>query len=144
MRYRMPPPPQAPNYFNLRDINMGTYSKEYVKECKMCWIWGSHSGHYQEYNHLGVMYFGDNLKFGRNKSPPSSASQNKSSKIILPPASAGFLLGLFFDPEDWDGMFLRNVGQFLCWDIRIVARIKNNGMWQEYLWLNINRNGRGW
>jgi hypothetical protein len=29
----------------------------------------------------------------------------------LPPASAGFLLCLFFDPEDGGDMFLRNVGE---------------------------------
>jgi hypothetical protein len=42
---------------------------------------------------------------------PSSGSKNKPSKK---PACyllhAGFLLGLFFDPEDGRDMFLQNVG----------------------------------
>jgi hypothetical protein len=50
--------------------------------------------------------------FRRNMSPPSSASKNKlSDKPAWKEVSskAGFLLGLFFDPEDGDDMFLRNV-----------------------------------
>jgi hypothetical protein len=44
---------------------------------------------------------------GRNMAPPSSTSKNKHESSMK---SGGFLLGLFFDPEDGGGMFLRNVG----------------------------------
>jgi hypothetical protein len=48
-------------------------------------------------------------------SPPSSGLKNKASKksvgkqVASRAFHAGFLLGLFFDPEDGDGMFLQNV-----------------------------------
>jgi hypothetical protein len=51
-------------------------------------------------------------KFRRNKTPPSSVPKKKPSKKVLlfTCFHAGFLLGLFFDPEDGSDMFLRNVG----------------------------------
>jgi hypothetical protein len=48
--------------------------------------------------------------FRRNISPPTSGSKSKPSKLTLPPASTGFLLGLLFDPEDGGDMFPLNVG----------------------------------
>jgi hypothetical protein len=48
----------------------------------------------------------------RNISPPSSGLQDKPRKKSAeaepssPSASAGFLLSLFFDPEDGGSMFL--------------------------------------
>jgi hypothetical protein len=44
----------------------------------------------------------------RNVLPPSSGSK-KSVKAGGMKRSAGFLLGLFLDPEDGGNMFLRNV-----------------------------------
>jgi hypothetical protein len=43
-------------------------------------------------------------------SPPSSGKEIRSSGLRLQPASAGFLLGIHFDPEDGGDMFLRNIG----------------------------------
>jgi hypothetical protein len=50
--------------------------------------------------------------FRRNMSPPSSESKNKPSRNLQSCylLHAGFLLGLFFDPEDAGDMFLRNIG----------------------------------
>jgi hypothetical protein len=39
----------------------------------------------------------------------TSGSKRQAHRSLLP-ASAGFFLGLFFDPEDEGNMFLRNVG----------------------------------
>jgi hypothetical protein len=52
-----------------------------------------------------------NRRFERNISPPSSGSKNKASKqaLLATYYHAGFLLGLFFDPENGGDMFLRNV-----------------------------------
>jgi hypothetical protein len=53
--------------------------------------------------------------FQSNKPPPSSGSKNKESN--KPSISVcyllyiGFLLGLFFDPEDGGDMLLRNIGR---------------------------------
>jgi hypothetical protein len=41
-------------------------------------------------------------RFRRFRPPPSSGSK---SKLSLPPASVGFLLGLLFDPEDGGTIF---------------------------------------
>jgi hypothetical protein len=47
------------------------------------------------------------------KSPPSSGSKNKPGRVLLSTCfHPGFLLGLFFDPEDGGDMFLPNVGCF--------------------------------
>jgi hypothetical protein len=57
-----------------------------------------------------VESIGSQLTFQRNMSPPSSQSKNtpsKSSDYYL--LHAGFLLGLFFNPEDGGDMFLQNV-----------------------------------
>jgi hypothetical protein len=43
--------------------------------------------------------------FWRNISPPSSGLKNKQGMML----DSGFLLGLFFDPEDGGDMFLQNV-----------------------------------
>jgi hypothetical protein len=40
-------------------------------------------------------------------SPPASTSKNNPSKKLL---HGGFLLGLFFNPEDGGDIFLQNVG----------------------------------
>jgi hypothetical protein len=48
--------------------------------------------------------------FRKNISPSSSGSKNKPSKKLATCFHAGFLLALFFDPEDGSDMFLRNVG----------------------------------
>jgi hypothetical protein len=37
--------------------------------------------------------------------------QHKQMNLSLPPASAGFLLRLFFKPEDGGDIFFRNLGQ---------------------------------
>jgi hypothetical protein len=44
--------------------------------------------------------------FRRNMSPPSK----QETSVIAGGNRAGFLLGLFLDPEDGVEMFLRNVG----------------------------------
>jgi hypothetical protein len=54
-------------------------------------------------------------RFRRNMSRLSSGSKNKPSKISVSSAAcyllhAGFLLGLFFEPEDGGDIFLRKVG----------------------------------
>jgi hypothetical protein len=46
--------------------------------------------------------------FRRNISPPYLWSKNRA--LLATCFHAGFLLGLFFDPEDGGDMFLRNVG----------------------------------
>jgi hypothetical protein len=48
--------------------------------------------------------------------------RNISSGYFL---HAGFLLGLFFGPEDGGDMFLRNVGWFLK-DYMVLYRVKGN------------------
>jgi hypothetical protein len=50
-----------------------------------------------------------NRRFGRNMSHSPSESNNKPS-TIFDLFHASLLLGLFFDPEDGDDIFLRNVG----------------------------------
>jgi hypothetical protein len=45
------------------------------------------------------------LMFWRNMSPPSSRLKNKPNYLL----HAGFLLYLFFHPEDGGGLFLRNI-----------------------------------
>jgi hypothetical protein len=53
--------------------------------------------------------------FRRNVSAPSSGSKSKPRRnpaeatLSLPPDTANYLHGLFYDPEDRGGMFLRNV-----------------------------------
>jgi hypothetical protein len=37
-------------------------------------------------------------------------NQQKQAELSLLPATAGFLLGSLFDPEDRGNMFLQNVG----------------------------------
>jgi hypothetical protein len=41
--------------------------------------------------------------------PGHTAMQLGEGSLGLPPASAGFMLGLFFNPEDGDDIFLRNI-----------------------------------
>jgi hypothetical protein len=52
--------------------------------------------------------------FRRNMFPPSSGSKKKPTKKPAwkqVPYRAGFLLRIFFDPEDGDDMFFRNFGR---------------------------------
>jgi hypothetical protein len=52
------------------------------------------------------------LTFRKNMLPPSSGSKNKPSTMVVLATCfhAGFLFGLFFDPEDGGNMFLQSVG----------------------------------
>jgi hypothetical protein len=55
-----------------------------------------------------ALYFGNNTKFQRNISSPSSGSKRKPNKK---PEEAGItLLVSIFDPGDGGNMFFRNVG----------------------------------
>jgi hypothetical protein len=50
-----------------------------------------------------------NRRFG-GTSPPSSGLKNKPNKALLATCfHDGFLLGLFFEPEDGGDMFLRHI-----------------------------------
>jgi hypothetical protein len=60
-------------------------------------IWGSHSGGYEEYCLLGY-------------NAVWSVESQPMLKQVASSFHAGFLLGLFLDPEDGGDMFLRNVG----------------------------------
>jgi hypothetical protein len=73
------------------------------------WDWWFHNGH-----SLGS----DNMSFGKsqptfrsNIPPPSSRRKYKPSPVnsLAIYSHTGFLSDLFFDPEDRDDMFLRNV-----------------------------------
>jgi hypothetical protein len=84
--------------------------------------------------------------FRRNISPPSSGSKNKLSKkpawkqaastarvLLATSFHAGFLLGLFFDPEDGGDMFLRNVGWLLT-DYTALYPRRQTLLTQEVSW----------
>jgi hypothetical protein len=63
----------------------GGYTKSLRTKIKLCRIWGSHSGDYEEYYLLGystVEIVGTQPTFLRNMSPPSSGSKNKPSKKL--------------------------------------------------------------
>jgi hypothetical protein len=71
------------------------------------WIWGAQGGDYEEYSLLGydAVQYKHSPTFQRYISPPSSGSkcklsENQQKQAAVSASSAGFLLGLHFDPED--------------------------------------------
>jgi hypothetical protein len=96
---------QRARHNNLKQC--GSRNTTRSKHTRDCRIWGPHSGGYESYYLLGynaVSSVESKPKFRRNISPPPSGST-----LLATCFQAGFLLGLFFDPEDGDDMFLRNV-----------------------------------
>jgi hypothetical protein len=70
-------------------------------------FFGAKGGNYEEYNLLGynAVQYKDGPTFRMHISPPSSESkcklrENQQRQAAVLVSSAGFLLGLHFDPKD--------------------------------------------
>jgi hypothetical protein len=101
-------------YFYLKYFSSFHFLTKWKHDYLLCPIWGSQSGGYEVCYFLGynaVQSVERQPMFRRKISPPSSGSKKPSKKPALFATyfHAGFLLGLFFDPEDGGDMFLRSV-----------------------------------
>jgi hypothetical protein len=90
----------------------------YLKQIYIrCWIWGSHSGGYEEFSvSWGITpctLVKVNRRFGwthRFYLEGGRVNQARNQLIEAGSKQNGLLLGLFFDPEDGVNVFFRNVG----------------------------------